>query len=634
MTDRNTPLDSLRAQRREISEQLTNARDSLLRRIDALHEVRIDGDQLEQKLRTMNEAIELLTPPDTASNEPTPTPANPVRGGDLTIGADAKAKLVLDMVGLPKTMLEFPAPPEGHPIVAALTTLKALGYEHTGGVEWRPPFGATPVFEDEQMELIKGVEQSIASYPAMSPNSTKLKRLLAYLKQGGKFAGGIPNAMNALTDAMDKDLGYAWSWHCNIAGPVADALARVGVTLGHREANYAAAALMRHMFNVDMERDAHYRGTQERITEQATPAAEVSGKSLMASVANAVSDMAAPGHPVSVDVIVSQHGGDEQVRTFHETTATTEEDEAFHAIDRNAEKQRIKINKTYDWEQFVSYGQAVAPGAAMQGLPWSFMFHGHAVTHENDTRYLIEGNTPGADMLIFNRGDIITVDGETEHIGIKSPATPDALAPTVPEQAIELDMDAVTAAATGGKAEGGDRNEVYAGLFKGETLRARAERLLAAGRSIQYIEDTERRLNLKAFADVGRETEQEDLNSIGLDDTQLVKKQSTVEAVLFLAQATYPVDHEIIKPSIGRRVWYHPDPNGAQSGFTVHSHEQPLDAGVVYVWSDRMVNLDVTDHAGNHHAFTSVSLVQPGDPKPVIGAWCEWMPYQIKQARA
>lgn len=85
-------------------------------------------------------------------------------------------------------------------------------------------------------------------------------------------------------------------------------------------------------------------------------------------------------------------------------------------------------------------------------------------------------------------------------------------------------------------------------------------------------------------------------------------------------------------PTIGRRVWYRPDPRSGASNFCVRGF-QPLDAGIVYVWSDRMVNLDVCDHNGHHHAFQSVTLIQPGEIPP-RGAYAEWMPFQVAQKAA
>ncbi len=93
----------------------------------------------------------------------------------------------------------------------------------------------------------------------------------------------------------------------------------------------------------------------------------------------------------------------------------------------------------------------------------------------------------------------------------------------------------------------------------------------------------------------------------------------------------------IIAPTVGRRVWFHPVEGVEVRGpgaMVILDREQPLDAGIVFVWGDRLVNLDVTDHEGRHHALTSVPLVQPGDPKPTNGIWCEWMPFQKGQAKA
>lgn len=89
----------------------------------------------------------------------------------------------------------------------------------------------------------------------------------------------------------------------------------------------------------------------------------------------------------------------------------------------------------------------------------------------------------------------------------------------------------------------------------------------------------------------------------------------------------------LIKPTIGRRVWFRPNGTRRDESIAIIDPSQPFDAGIVYVWGDRMVNLDVTDHAGRHHAVTSVPLLQPGDPVPT-GFYAEWMPYQTGQAKA
>lgn len=83
----------------------------------------------------------------------------------------------------------------------------------------------------------------------------------------------------------------------------------------------------------------------------------------------------------------------------------------------------------------------------------------------------------------------------------------------------------------------------------------------------------------------------------------------------------------MIKPTVGRKVWYWP------SGLNRQPHDQPCDATVVYVHSERMVNLACFDSQGTPFARTSVPLLQDGDTATDVGAYAEWMPYQKGQAR-
>lgn len=89
----------------------------------------------------------------------------------------------------------------------------------------------------------------------------------------------------------------------------------------------------------------------------------------------------------------------------------------------------------------------------------------------------------------------------------------------------------------------------------------------------------------------------------------------------------------MIEPTIGRKVWFRP--NGAThlngGAFSNFNEDQPMDASVAYVHGERMVNLQVIDHAGVPHAVMSVHFRQPEDHEPV-GMYCEWMPYQVGQA--
>jgi hypothetical protein len=87
----------------------------------------------------------------------------------------------------------------------------------------------------------------------------------------------------------------------------------------------------------------------------------------------------------------------------------------------------------------------------------------------------------------------------------------------------------------------------------------------------------------------------------------------------------------MIKPTVGRVVWFWP--SKVSSNFGYHNSEQPCAALVAYVWSDTCVNLHVIDQNGNGHSQTSVPLVQDTETAPANGYYCEWMPYQIGQAK-
>ena len=79
----------------------------------------------------------------------------------------------------------------------------------------------------------------------------------------------------------------------------------------------------------------------------------------------------------------------------------------------------------------------------------------------------------------------------------------------------------------------------------------------------------------------------------------------------------------MIKPTIGRVVWYHPQ--------NAEPDDQPNAALVAYVWSDTLVNLAVFDSNGSAYNKSSVFLYQ-GDGEPPSSSYCEWMPYQQGQA--
>ncbi len=88
----------------------------------------------------------------------------------------------------------------------------------------------------------------------------------------------------------------------------------------------------------------------------------------------------------------------------------------------------------------------------------------------------------------------------------------------------------------------------------------------------------------------------------------------------------------MIKPTVGRVVWFRPVV-GLPEGFHTYDGTQPCSAIVTYVWGGGdYVNLAVFDHGGDVHAFTSVPLRQEDQLAPESN-YCEWMPYQIGQAK-
>lgn len=89
----------------------------------------------------------------------------------------------------------------------------------------------------------------------------------------------------------------------------------------------------------------------------------------------------------------------------------------------------------------------------------------------------------------------------------------------------------------------------------------------------------------------------------------------------------------VITPTVGRRVYYWPDEQD-QARFGVFDGQQPCDAGILYVWGDRDVNLEVTGPSGVKHAVQNVQLLQGDDEPPEGKSYAAWMPYQRAQASA
>lgn len=92
-----------------------------------------------------------------------------------------------------------------------------------------------------------------------------------------------------------------------------------------------------------------------------------------------------------------------------------------------------------------------------------------------------------------------------------------------------------------------------------------------------------------------------------------------------------------IIPTVGRVVLFTPSVDEGHPGITTTrnpENQQPCAAIVVFVHgAGDVVNLAIFDHNGVAHARTSVPLIQEGEPKRSDGFYCEWMPYQLGQAK-
>jgi hypothetical protein len=84
------------------------------------------------------------------------------------------------------------------------------------------------------------------------------------------------------------------------------------------------------------------------------------------------------------------------------------------------------------------------------------------------------------------------------------------------------------------------------------------------------------------------------------------------------------MDKTVIKPTIGRRIWYWPTSDENRDSLDA---AQPFDAGVVYVRTDTHVNLDVGAHNGHRFFRPNVQITDQATP-----GCAQWMHYQIGQA--
>lgn len=117
---------------------------------------------------------------------------------DTAIEAQAKRQGIESMrLKIANEVNQSPRPdgPGDVKLKAAVTTLEAMGYTHTGGEQWRPPLGPAPVFEEEQQRLAEALDGALkedVNEQFAVLDRRDARRLLDYVKQGGRFAKPAP----------------------------------------------------------------------------------------------------------------------------------------------------------------------------------------------------------------------------------------------------------------------------------------------------------------------------------------------------------------------------------------------------------------------------------------------------------
>lgn len=82
----------------------------------------------------------------------------------------------------------------------------------------------------------------------------------------------------------------------------------------------------------------------------------------------------------------------------------------------------------------------------------------------------------------------------------------------------------------------------------------------------------------------------------------------------------------MIKPTVGRNVWFR------MRNFNTGDGQQPMHANIAYVHSDTRINIGYLTPMGTSGSQTSV-LLWDGQGDPPMEDYCEWMPYQVGQAK-
>jgi hypothetical protein len=74
-------------------------------------------------------------------------------------------------------------------------------------------------------------------------------------------------------------------------------------------------------------------------------------------------------------------------------------------------RKKPVVIEAITFDELVEHGRNNG-GNIVNGMPWSFNYNGHPVTHENDECYLIPSNTGGTERFTPNDMLITGVNGE------------------------------------------------------------------------------------------------------------------------------------------------------------------------------------------------------------------------------
>lgn len=77
----------------------------------------------------------------------------------------------------------------------------------------------------------------------------------------------LQQAVLTLQKEIQNDPELAYSWHCNLAMPILDSINQYGelTKITPLEANLAACSLMKHLFDIDMNKNQYYAELQKKF---------------------------------------------------------------------------------------------------------------------------------------------------------------------------------------------------------------------------------------------------------------------------------------------------------------------------------------------------------------------------------